>query len=110
MSLSYRCRYLPLQDVTAGMVLHDSLRIVTNGVLRFSLPQDHVLTSDNLYQLSIHQAEFVPIRVEDERSEENQLRESAIIEARLNQIFSTADLQNPTMAKFFNAVLAYRKG
>lgn len=108
--MNYRCRYLPLQEITAGMTLHAPLRIAKNGVLRFSLPQDHVLTADNLRQLAIHQAEFVPIRVEDARSEEKQLRESAMLEARLNQIFSAADLQKPVMAKFFNAVLAYKKG
>lgn len=107
--MNYRCRYLPLQEVTEGMTLHAPLRIAKNGVLRFSLPQDLVLTADNLHQLAIHQAEFVPIRVEDERSEEKQLRECAIQEARLNQIFSAANLQQPLMTEFFNAVLAYRK-
>lgn len=107
--MNYRCRYLPLQEVEAGMILYRALRIAKNGVLRFSLPQDYVLTVDNLRQLSIHQAEFVPIRIEDERSEETLLEASAHEEARLRQIFANADFQQPAIAHLFNAVLAYRK-
>lgn len=108
--MNYRCRYLPTYEVTEGMVLYAPLRIAKNGVLRFCLPQNHELTADNLRQLTIHQAEFVPIRVEDERSEEKQVREYALQEARLNQIFSAADMTQPAIAGLFNAVLTYRKG
>lgn len=108
--MNYRCRYLPTQEVTEGMVLYAPLRIAKNGVLRFSLPKDHELTADNLRQLGIHQAEFVPIRIEDERSEEKQIREYALQEARLNQIFSAADMTQPAIAGLFNALLVYRKG
>lgn len=107
--MSIRLRYLPLPEVTEGMVLGRQLVLCEHGVIRFSLPAGHALTEANLRQLAVHQAEFVCIGEEDGRSEEVRAREWAAHEARLARIFRAADLDDPALAGLYQAVLAYRR-
>jgi hypothetical protein len=69
------------------MVLGAPVRATGRGSLRFSLPAGHVLTSDNLHQFLVHHA---------------------LAAHRVMQIFSGADLTDPTMAALFDQVLGYR--
>lgn len=107
--MNYRLRYLPLPEVTEGMVLGAQLVVAEQGVVRFSLPAEHALTEANLRQLAVRQAEFVCIREEDSRSDEDREKEWAVHEMRLARIFRAADLDEPAMAGLYNAVLAYRR-
>lgn len=103
-----RLRYLPLPDVTEGMVLGAPVVLAEKGVNNFNLPAGHVLTETNLHQMRVRQAECVCIALPDERSEEEREAEKAVAEMRLQQIFRAADLNNPLMARLYEAVLAYR--
>ena len=102
-------RYLTLREVTVGMTLAAPLLISERGLLRFSLPEGHVLNADNLHQLRLFHAEFVPVYVADQRTESEREQDLATAEARLNYIFRLADMQVPAIAGLYNAVLAYRK-
>ena len=103
-----RPRYLPLLEVRAGMMLGAPVRIVNGGVLRFSLPSEHTLTEDNLHQLIAQRAEFIFVAEPDTRSDEQVAVDAALAARRVMQIFSGADLTEPTMAALFDRVLAYR--
>lgn len=107
--MNYRLRYLPLSEVTEGMVLGAPLVLAERGVIRFSLPAGHGLTEANLRQLAVHQAEFVCIQEIDDRSDQQREQEIAAHERRLARIFRTADLDDPVVASLYNAVLAYRR-
>lgn len=107
--MNIRLRYLPLPEVKEGMALGRQLVLCEHGVIRFSLPAGHALTETNLRQLALHQAEFVCIREEDSRSEEEREQEWAAHEARLARIFRAADLDDPAVAGLYQAVLAYRR-
>ena len=107
--MDYRVRYLPLSEVTEGMVLGAQVVLAERGVVRFSLPAGHSLTDANLRQLAIHHAEFVCIREEERRSDEERAQAVAAHERRLAHIFRSADLGDPTLTGLYNAVLAYRR-
>lgn len=106
---NYRLRYLPLPETTEGMVLGTQLVVAEHGVVRFSLPAEHALTEANLRQLAAHRAEFLCIREEDGRSEEERQKEWEMREQRLARIFRAADLGQPAVAGLYQAVLAYRR-
>ena len=103
-----RPRYLPIIEAEAGMVLGAPVSVVTKGILRFSLPAGHTLTTDNLHQLIAHQAEFIFIAEPDLRPDEQVAVDAALAARRVMQIFSGADLTDPTLAALFDQVLAYR--
>ena len=103
-----RPRYLPVSEAEAGMVLGIQVRTVGRGPLRFSLPAGHVLTDDNLHQLLAHRAEFIFIAEPDLRPDEQVSVDAALAAHRVMQIFSAADLTDPTMAALFDSVLGYR--
>lgn len=107
--MNYRLRYLPLPDVTAGMVLGASLVVGQKGVIGFSLPGGHVLTDSNLQQMRVRKAEFVCIQEVDTRDEAERAAAWAEAEARLQSIFRAADLRQPAMANLYEAVRAYRR-
>ena len=103
-----RPRYLPLIEAEAGMVLGAPVRVVSKGVLRFSLPVGHTLTGDNLHQLATHRAEFIFIAEPDTRSDQEVAVDAARSAHQALQIFAGADLTEPIMAALFDQVLAYR--
>lgn len=103
-----RPRYLPIIEAEAGMVLGTPVRIAYQSQLRFSLPAGHVLTSDNLRQLQARHAEFIFVAEPDPRSDEQVAVDAALAARRVMEIFSGADLGDPTMAALFDRVLTYR--
>jgi hypothetical protein len=108
-AVNYLQRYLPLPDVSAGMVLGASLIIAEKSVISFSLPAGHVLTESNLQQMRVRQAEFVCVQEVDGRSDAERADAWAMTEARLRRIFRAADLRQPAMASLYAAVRAYRR-
>lgn len=103
-----RLRYIPLYEAQAGMMLGAPVSIAHQGILRFSLPARHALTADNLRQLGAHQAEFIFIAEPDTRADEQVAEDVAQVAHRVLDIFSNADLSDPTMAALFDQVLVYR--
>lgn len=106
--MSVRLRYLPMQEIEAGMVLGHQLVLSERGVAVLNLPEGHVLTEANLAQLRARHAEYACIAAADTRSEaeRQQLRQEQ--EARLRSIFRNADLEQAATRGLFDAVLAYR--
>ena len=103
-----RPRYLPIIDAEAGMILGSPVRVINHGVVRLTLPGGHTLTQDNLRQLIAHRAEFIYIAEPDLRSDEQVATDAAQAAHRVMEIFSDADLSDPTMAALFDQVLGYR--
>lgn len=103
-----RPRYITLIEAEAGTVLGASVSVVNHGVLCYSLPAGHTLTSDNLRQLGVHRAEFVFVAEPDTRSDEQVAVDAAQAAQSVMNIFAGADLSDPTMSALFNQVLAYR--
>lgn len=106
--MDIRLRYLPLSEAEAGMVLGAPVALTEQGVRSFVLPAGHELTETNLHQMRLRQAECVCIQQPDERSDAERDAEHSAGEARLRHIFRAADLDNPTLARLYAAVLAYR--
>lgn len=103
-----RPRYVALIEAEAGMVLGAPVNVVDHGVLCYSLPAGHTLTSDNLRQLGIHRAEFVFVAELDTRSDEQVAVDAAQAAHSVMGIFVGADLSDPTMSALFKQVLAYQ--
>lgn len=103
-----RTQYISLLEAEEGMKLAATLNVVKHGQTRFSLPADHVLTTDNLRQMKAAGAEFLFISEPDNRSDEQVAVDTALVARRVMEIFSDADLTNPTTAALFDLVLAYR--
>ncbi|MBK8760308.1 MAG: hypothetical protein IPM03_07715 [Sulfuritalea sp.] len=103
-----RPRYLPLIEAEPGMVLGTPVRVTRQGQHRYSLPAGHRLTGDNLRQLAAHHAEFIFVAEPDSRSDEEVAVDAANAAHRVLDIFSGADLADPTLAALFDQVLAYR--
>lgn len=82
--------------------------VANRGVLRFSLPAGHVLTEDNLQQLRVHRAEYIFVAEPDGRTDEQVAVDAALSARRVMEIFSGADLTDPTTAALFDQVLSFR--
>ena len=76
--------------------------------MSFSLPQDHVLTEDNIRQLQAHKVEYIFVRAADPRTDAQIAEDAALAAARVLRIFAGADLTEPCVAALFDQVLAYR--
>lgn len=107
--MNFYLRYLPLPDVSEGMVLGAPLILTENGVISFSLPAGHVLTESNLQQMKVRHAEFVCVQEVDRRSDAERADAWAQAEARLQRIFRAADLRQSAMAGLYEAVRAFRR-
>lgn len=103
-----RPHYISLVEAEPGMMLGAPIVVSQHGFVRFSLPDRHVLTDDNLHQLRAHQAEYLFIAAPDTRSDEQVAVDAALAARRTMEIFSGADLTDPTLAALFDQVLAYR--
>ena len=106
--MKIRRHHIALHEAKVGMVLCAPISVVTHGVLRCSLPAGLVLTEDNIHQLTVHHAEFLFILEADPRTEAEISDDSAQAMQRVTEIFSAADLTNPTIAALYEQVLAYR--
>ena len=103
-----RTQYLPIMSAEVGMVLASPLHVAKHGHVRFSLPAGHVLTADNLHQMTVNHTEFIYVATPDLRSDETVAIDTAKVAGRALEIFESADLSDPTMAALFDQVLAYR--
>jgi hypothetical protein len=90
------------------MVLGDDANAVAGGAVCFSLPQDHVLTEENIRQLQAHKVEYIFVCAADTRSAAQIAEDAAEAAGRVLKIFSKTDLTEPCMAAMFDQVLAYR--
>lgn len=104
-----RLHFLPIADAEEGMVLGAPVVLPEHGVSDFSLPAGHTLTDSNIHQMAVRHAEFICIELPDERTPEEREAEWAMNEMRLQQIFRAADLEDPTMARLYQAVLTFRR-
>lgn len=104
-----RLQFLPIAEAEEGMVLGAPVVLPEHGVSNFNLPAGHTLTESNIHQMAVRHAEFVCIETPDERTPEEREAEWSINETRLRQIFRAADLEDPTMARLYQAVLAFRR-
>lgn len=100
--------FLPLELAQVGMVLSQPTQVVHRGFLSMTLPAGHILTEENLSQLSAHHAEFIYIDQGDDRSDEQVAVDVAHAAGRVLTLFDGADLSDTNMAIFFDQVLAYR--
>lgn len=103
-----RPRCIPLEEAIPGMTLSAPAVVSQQGVVRFALPEGHLLTEDNLHQLAAHQAEYLFIAAPDVRSDEQIAEDAALAARRTLEIFAGADLSDSHMAALFDKVLAYR--
>lgn len=103
-----RHTYIPLELAQVGMVLSQPTQVVHRGFLSLTLPAGHILTEENLSQLSAHHAEFIDIDQVDGRSDEQVAVDVAEAAGRVLTLFDGADLSDANMANFFDQVLAYR--
>lgn len=104
-----RLRYLPLPEVSAGMVLGAPLALADHGVTNFTLPAGHELTEGSLRQIASRHGEFVCVLEEDQRSEAECQADREREMKRLEQVFAHADLSpHSALASLYAAVLAYR--
>ena len=108
MNSRIRHLFVPLELVRVGMVLYESIQVSHHGFLSVTLPAGHVLTDENIDQLTIHEAEFIPIAQPDLRSDEGVAVDVAHAVGRVLNLFKGVDLTDPSMADFFDQVLAYR--
>lgn len=104
-----RLYFLPIAEAEEGMVLGAPVVLPEQGVSNFNLPAGHALTESNIHQMAVRHAEFICIQTPDERTPEEREAEWGISEMRLQHIFRTADLNDPTMARLYQAVLAFRR-
>ena len=103
-----RLQYLAISELAEGMVLGAPLVLSERGITSFSLPAGHELTESNIRQIALRRGEFACIAVDDPRTDAERETECAAARARLELIFSKADLNQPALSGLFNAVLAYR--
>ncbi|MGE5472435.1 MAG: hypothetical protein ACM3X0_16695 [Bacteroidota bacterium] len=108
-AMETRLHYLPIADAEEGMVLGAPVVLPEHGVSNFSLPAGHTLTDSNIHQMAVRHAEFICVQVPDERSPEEREAEWAVNEMRMEHIFRAADLDQPVMARLYQAVLNFRR-
>ncbi|MCE1241413.1 MAG: hypothetical protein LWW83_15980 [Azonexaceae bacterium] len=101
-------RYLPISDVVEGMVLGAPLALAEHGITNFTLPAGHELTETSIRQIAMRHGEFLCIVEDDPRSDEEREADLLQHKARLDRIFSQANLEHPALDGLYRAVLAYR--
>ena len=106
--MATRIRYLPIEDVTPGMVLGAPLVVAEMGVTTFTLPAGHPLTDSNLAQLAQRNAEWACIEEQDERSDGERAADLQATRAHLDGLFVPAERDKPAIVALYEAVLRYR--
>ncbi len=104
-SVKQRMHYIPIEGVAEGMVLAQAVK---NKWMRTLLPSGATLSQANIQQLLAHQVEFICVSHTETRSSAEVAVDAAIAARKILEVFSGADLSNPTMAALFNQVLMYR--
>lgn len=105
-----RSRFISVTEARAGMRLAEPIQLVSHGRLTLSLAQGHLLTPQCVDQLLAHGAECLLVTEEDLRTPEQRAHDVDAMTRRVQQVFASADLSDPTMAALFAQVLAYRSG
>lgn len=103
-----RHHYIPVTEITPGMVLGETVQVVERGVLSMVLPTGHILSEDNLSQLKAHHAEFICIDKIDDRTDAQIAESTAENARRVMEIFRGSDLSDPTLVALFDQVLGFR--
>lgn len=106
--MATRIRYLPIEDVTSGMVLGAPLVVAEMGVTTFTLPAGHQLTDSNLAQLAQRNAEWACVEEEDGRSDNERATDLQATRDHLDSLFGQAERSQPAIAALYEAVLRYR--
>lgn len=106
--MATRIRYLPIEDVTPGMLLGAPLVVAEMGVTTFTLPAGHQLTDSNLAQLAQRNAEWACVEEEDQRSDDERAAELQATREHLDGLFGQAERGKPAIAALYEAVLRYR--
>lgn len=107
--MEIRYRYLPPSALTPGMTLGKPLQVVEHGRVRLRMQDGHEITENCIEQLVAHHAEYACIAEKDTRSEAEKHAEWQQHEARMAHIFRFADLDNPPVRAFYDALLNHRK-
>lgn len=100
-----RVRYLPVENISVGMVLNEA---VSDRFNRVFLPVGTVLDKERIAQLDTHSIRFVCVVSPDLRLAEDIAVDAAAACHRVLEIFDYADLTDSTMAQLFNQILTYR--
>lgn len=103
-----RIRYLPIEDVAAGMVLGAPLVIAEQGVTTFTLPAGHELTDSNMAQIAQRNGEWACIEDDDPRSDDERAADLVATQAHLDNLFAQTDRSQPANAALYAALLRYR--
>jgi hypothetical protein len=103
--LRLRTHFISIKVAAEGMVLADAVKDKWHRTLS---PAGATLTLANIQQLEAHQVEFICVSYLETRPPEVIAVDSAIAARKIMEVFSGADLTNPTMAALFNQVLVYR--
>lgn len=106
--MATRIRYLPIEDVTPGMVLGAPLVVAEMGVTTFTLPAGHQLTESNMAQIAQRNAEWACIEEVDERSDDERAACLQATQEHLDSLFAQADRSQPAIVALCDAVLRYR--
>lgn len=106
--MATRIRYLPMEEVTDGMVLGAPLIVTDHGVTSFMLPSGHVLTESNMAQIAQRNAEWACIEEADSRSDDERAADLSAIRMHQEALFARSDRRQPAVASLFEAVLKYR--
>lgn len=106
--MATRQRFLPVEEAQIGMVLASQANAVRGGMRSFSLPQNHILTAENLEQLRKHQVEYLFVQTPDTRPAEQVALDAAQSARRVMALFDQADLTDPDMVALFDQVLQFR--
>lgn len=106
--MRYRQRYVPVEEAQAGMLLGAPADAVKTGAMIFSLPSGHLLTEENLHQMTAHQVEYIFVLEKDDRSDAEIATDAAAAAHQVMQVFEGADLSDPNMLAFFDQILAFR--
>ncbi len=99
-----RATYLSIEEIASGMTLAKPLAVTEKRILRYMLPEGHVLTEDNVRQLASHHAEAVCVWLADDRTDEEIAANALQVEAKLRRLFAHSDLTQPIMAAFFDRI------
>jgi hypothetical protein len=100
-----RTHYIPAEVAVEGMTLTEGVKDKWRRTL---FPEGATLTQENIQQLLAHQVEFICVSYTETRPPELIAVEAAMAARKILDVFSGADLSNPTMAALFNQVLVYR--
>lgn len=103
-----RTRFIPIMEAKVGMTLAAPISLTNHGRLSLKLAKDFHLNALSIDQLVAHGAEYIAVIEPDVHTEEQVMLENDAAIQRVQEIFSGADISNPTTAELFRQILRYR--